>query len=226
MQFDTWEELEHAFLGGYGPQAQQEAADNIKAGLAGDHGVDQRVEYEGFWDDLEAGLESGAITWQDGGLAEPEDEEIDPEELAAAEQRVINDELTQHLEAQIDGLEEKIGRRLTDAEVDELVMRGADALFDGEDVDLARDHAETLKVRPSGEVRREIGAEAVQRFREEHDTGFDEGQLRGMNERQLRVFRGEQAARFAQEGGSSDEWATAKEAALATHEPSADAGVE
>jgi hypothetical protein len=223
--WDTDYALELAWLGALGTEEEEAAEAFLEECAEGEHGEEAQAGAGEMLDRLDAYAEEGRPLGEDlhdnllaDEAAEPDG--FSPEEIAAAEDRVRDAEATGYLEDQLDALEEKIGRKLTRAEEDRLLTADlVDAALAGDAVDLVAGHGEALKGRSAGEVRRELGADAVRQLREEHDTGFDASQLDGMNPRQLRVFRGEQAARFAQEGGTGEEWDAAKAAALAA-EPS------
>jgi hypothetical protein len=119
MEFDTWDELGAAFLGAYGPQVQQEAVENIKSGLSGVSGPETQGAYNEFWDDLEQGLDSGQITWQDGGPATNPQEDA---ELAAAADRVAawDDEMDERYD-RLERFESAAGRPLLPEEEDALI---------------------------------------------------------------------------------------------------------
>jgi hypothetical protein len=224
LEFETWEEFESAILGAYGTLAQDEAMEQLDLGVKGAYGTGTvQAEYDEFLDNLQAGLADGTLAWA-GASAGPGGDlgGFDPDELAAAEERVRDAETEEVLHDAVDALEERIGRPPTKAEIDQLITpETVQAAFDGGSVDFS-DRADELKAKLNDrDGRLEIGASAVQRVGEVHDSGFDARELDGMSDRQLRVFQGEQAARFAREGGSPGEWEAAKEATLVAHEPDA-----
>lgn len=165
MEFETWDQLADAFLGRYGEQEQREAIDNLNHGLAGADGdVDRQVAYEEFLADLEAGEYDDA------------EGELDPAEVAAAEERVVNAEAESVLHDKIDRLEEKIGRPLTDKEEEEIIDRGLSekALDDPAGIDLVREHADQLKSKIGTEAgREEVMLAAAHRSAEGREEPFD-----------------------------------------------------
>jgi hypothetical protein len=184
MEFETWDDLETAFVGGFGSAAKQEAEAMLQECLDGGFGSEAQVAYDEFTNDLVVGLENGDIQWQDGGPVENSEEDL----LAAAERVVTSEEIERVAEEdrrgdRVEAVEKSVGRVLTSAEEDRLIN---DDLVD------LRAFTEELKgKRDTAAGREEIMDAAWRRAKAEDGEPFDQekyaAEFAGMSEEDQRA---------------------------------------
>jgi hypothetical protein len=191
VAWETDQELETAWLGGYGPEEEAEAEEFLDECLEGEHGEDVQAAAESMEGNIEAYIDEGgpvrddlAAELQEQEVDDGTDPDVDPAELSAAEQRVIaaeqEDHFTSLLAAELERFADQVkGRALTPGEIDEVAaLVPTDAIEGGGAFpDLVGQHGKELKERWSTrEHRLQASAEVIRDLPGDHIRGPSEPQ--------------------------------------------------
>lgn len=221
--WDTDYALELAWLGALGEEEEEAADAFLEECAEGEHGEDAQEGAGEMLGRLEAYLETDqpigeelrekVLAEGDAGTSE-EGDEVDPDELSAAEAREIaraqEDEGTAQLAAIVEELADRKGGELTPAEISTVVDRVGLGLLEGQypSPDVIRELGSEVTDRSDRQTRAQRGAEAIEALKGEADgTTVHAEEVGGDKDRADRLERGALAVaalRAADDDGGAD----------------------